>query len=468
MPIASIDPATGETLRTFEPLDGAALEARLARSAAAFRRYRRTSLPERRRWLERAAALLEGEQDALGRIMTLEMGKPIAAARAEAAKCALACRYYVEHGERFLADEPVATDAAASWVRYEPLGPVLAVMPWNFPFWQVVRFAAPSLMAGNTALLKHAANVPQCALALEDVFRRAGFPEDVFQALLVGTDAVAGIIDDPRVAAVTLTGSTRAGRAVGARAGDRLKPSVLELGGSDPFVVLPSADLDAAVRTAVTARTINNGQSCIAAKRFIVHADVWDRFVAGFVERTAALVVGNPLDEATQVGPLATREQRDGVARQVEAAVAAGARLLHGGRTPARPGWYYEPTVLADLPVDAPVYEEEIFGPVALLFRVPDLDAAIALANRTPFGLGASAWTRDPAEQERLVAELEAGMVFVNAMVASDPRLPFGGIKGSGYGRELSLHGLREFVNAKTVWVAGTGAEQADARAAAE
>ena len=468
MPIASIDPATGETLRTFEPLDGAALEARLARSAAAFRRYRRTSLPERRRWLERAAALLEGEQDALGRIMTLEMGKPIAAARAEAAKCALACRYYVEHGERFLADEPVATDAAASWVRYEPLGPVLAVMPWNFPFWQVVRFAAPALMAGNTALLKHAANVPQCALALEDVFRRAGFPEDVFQALLVGTDAVAGIIDDPRVAAVTLTGSTRAGRAVGARAGDRLKPSVLELGGSDPFVVLPSADLDAAVRTAVTARTINNGQSCIAAKRFIVHADVWDRFVAGFVERTAALVVGNPLDEATQVGPLATREQRDGVARQVEAAVAAGARLLHGGRTPARPGWYYEPTVLADLPVDAPVYEEEIFGPVALLFRVPDLDAAIALANRTPFGLGASAWTRDPAEQERLVAGLEAGMVFVNAMVASDPRLPFGGIKGSGYGRELSLHGLREFVNAKTVWVAGTGAEQADARAAAE
>jgi len=468
MPIASIDPATGETLRTFEPLDGAALEARLARSAAAFRRYRRTSLPERRRWLERAAALLEGEQDALGRIMTLEMGKPIAAARAEAAKCALACRYYVEHGERFLADEPVATDAAASWVRYEPLGPVLAVMPWNFPFWQVVRFAAPALMAGNTALLKHAANVPQCALALEDVFRRAGFPEDVFQALLVGTDAVAGIIDDPRVAAVTLTGSTRAGRAVGARAGDRLKPSVLELGGSDPFVVLPSADLDAAVRTAVTARTINNGQSCIAAKRFIVHADVWDRFVAGFVERTAALVVGNPLDEATQVGPLATREQRDGVARQVEAAVAAGARLLHGGRTPARPGWYYEPTVLADLPVDAPVYEEEIFGPVALLFRVPDLDAAIALANRTPFGLGASAWTRDPAEQERLVAELEAGMVFVNAMVASDPRLPFGGIKGSGYGRELSLHGLREFVNAKTVWVAGAGAEQADARAAAE
>jgi succinate-semialdehyde dehydrogenase/glutarate-semialdehyde dehydrogenase len=353
-------------------------------------------------------------------------------------------------------------------VRYEPLGPVLAVMPWNFPFWQVVRFAAPALMAGNTALLKHAANVPQCALALEDLFRRAGFPEDVFQTLLVGTDAVAGIIDDPRVAAVTLTGSTRAGRAVGARAGDRLKPSVLELGGSDPFVVLPSADLAAAVRTAVAARTINNGQSCIAAKRFIVHADVWDRFVEGFVERTAALVVGNPLDEETQVGPLATKEQRDGVARQVEAAVAAGARLLHGGRAPDRPGWYYEPTVLADLPVDAPVYEEEIFGPVALLFRVPDLDAALALANRTPFGLGASVWTRDRAERERCVAELEAGMVFVNAMVASDPRLPFGGIKGSGYGRELALHGLREFVNAKTVWVAAAGAAEADARTAAE
>jgi succinate-semialdehyde dehydrogenase/glutarate-semialdehyde dehydrogenase len=453
MAIASIDPATGETLRSYDALTDDELEAKLRRADRAFRDYRRSSFADRARWLTRAAEILQAEKDALGELMTREMGKPIGAAVAEAEKCARACRYYAENGERFLADEEVQTDATRSWVAYQPLGPVLAIMPWNFPFWQAFRFIAPALMAGNVGLLKHASNVPGCALAIEDVLLRAGFPEGAFQTLLVGSAAVARILDDPRVRAATLTGSTPAGRSVGENAGRNLKKTVLELGGSDPFIVMPSADLDAAARTAVTARTINNGQSCIAAKRFIVHADVYDEFERRFVQGMRALRVGDPMDPATQIGPLATEELRRGVDEQVRRSVEAGARVLTGGSAPDRPGWYYEPTVLADVPEDSPAYHEEIFGPVAALFRVDGVDEAIRLANDTVFGLGSSVWTRDEAEQRRFVEEIEAGMVFVNAMVASDPRLPFGGVKESGYGRELSVSGIREFVNVKAVYV---------------
>ncbi|HEX2094498.1 MAG TPA: NADP-dependent succinic semialdehyde dehydrogenase [Longimicrobiaceae bacterium] len=453
MAIASIDPATGATLRTFEPHTDAELEERLARSASIFREFRRTPFAERARWMTRAAEILEGEKDALGRLMTTEMGKPLKAAVAEVEKCAWACRYYAENAERFLADEEVRTDATRSWIAYQPLGPVLAIMPWNFPFWQVFRFAAPALMAGNPGLLKHASNVPQCALAIEEVLRRAGFPEGAFQTLLVGSDRVERVIDDPRVMAVTLTGSTPAGRSVAAAAGRRIRKTVLELGGSDPFIVMPSADLDEAVQTAVKARTINNGQSCIAAKRFIVHEEVYTEFERGFVEGMRALRVGDPLDESTDIGPLATRSIRDEVHEQVRKSAEAGARVLTGGTIPDRPGWYYEPTVLVEIPEDSPAYREEVFGPVAMLFRVPDADAAIRLANDTVFGLGSSVWTRDEGERRRFVEEIEAGCVFVNAMVASDPRLPFGGVKESGYGRELSAFGIREFVNVKTVYV---------------
>ena len=453
MPIASIDPATGATLRSYDALTEEQLEARLRLADEAFREYRRTPLADRARWLVRAAEILEAEKRQLGELMTREMGKPIGAAVAEAEKCAWACRYYAGNGERFLADEEVETDATRSWISYRPIGPVLAIMPWNFPFWQAFRFIAPALMAGNVGLLKHASNVPGCALAIEDVLRRAGFPEGAFQTLLVGSGAVAGILDDPRVRAATLTGSTPAGRSVGESAGRNLKKTVLELGGSDPFIVMPSADLDAAARTAVTARVINNGQSCIAAKRFIVHAEVYGEFERRFVEGMRALRVGDPMDPATQVGPLATEELRGGVDEQVRRSVEAGARVLTGGRIPDRPGWFYEPTVLADVPRESPAYHEEVFGPVAMLFRVDGIDEAIRIANDTVFGLGSSVWTRDEAERRRFVEEIEAGMVFVNAMVASDPRLPFGGVKESGYGRELSVAGIREFVNAKTVYV---------------
>ena len=456
----SLNPATGEIIAEFEELTDTELESRLARAASAFQRHRRTSFAERAERLERLAGLLESRAEEFGRLMTEEMGKPIAAAVAEARKCALACRYYVEHGERLLADEPVETDARRSFVRYLPLGPVLAVMPWNFPFWQVIRFAAPAVMAGNIALLKHASNVPRCALALEELFLEAGFEEGVFQTLLIGSSRVAGVIDDRRVRAVTLTGSTPAGSAVAERAGKRIKKAVLELGGSDPFVVLPTADLDTAVATAVQARVINNGQSCIAAKRFIVHEAVYDDFVDRFVERMAALRVGDPLDPETQVGPLATREIRDGVAEQVRETMAAGARALIGGEVPDGPGFFYPPTVLVDIPEGTPARDDEIFGPVASVFRVRDLDEAIALANDSPFGLGSSAWTNDPAEQERLIDEIEAGLTFINAMVASDPRLPFGGVKESGFGRELAGFGIQEFVNAKTIWV-GAAADAA-------
>jgi succinate-semialdehyde dehydrogenase/glutarate-semialdehyde dehydrogenase len=453
MAIASVNPATGEVTRTFEPLTDAEIDEKIGRAAAAFRTWRRVPIAERVRPLVRAAEILDAEKDALGRLMATEMGKPWRAGAAEAAKCAWVCRHYAENAARYLADEPVATDAARSFVRYEPLGPVLAVMPWNFPFWQVFRFAAPALAAGNTGLLKHASNVPQCALAIEDILRRAGFPPGAFQALLIGSGAVARVIDDPRVVAATLTGSTPAGAKVAREAGARIKKTVLELGGSDPFVVMPSADVAEAARTAVKARTINNGQSCIAAKRFIVAEAIADEFERLFVAGMAALRVGDPLDDATQVGPLATEEILEGVDDQVRRTVAAGARVLCGGRRLAGRGFYYPPTVLARVPPGSPAFEEEVFGPVAALFRVPDLDSAIRLANATPFGLGACAWTRDAAEQARLVDELEAGIVFVNGMVASDPRLPFGGVKQSGYGRELAAHGIREFVNVKTVWI---------------
>jgi succinate-semialdehyde dehydrogenase/glutarate-semialdehyde dehydrogenase len=452
--IASINPATGETLRTFDSLTAAGIEDKLARADAAYGTYRHTSYADRARWLSAAADILESERDRLGRIMTLEMGKPIGAARAEAAKCALACRYYAEQGERLLADEPVDAGAGHSFIRYQPIGPVLAVMPWNFPFWQVFRFAAPALMAGNVGLLKHASNVPQCALAIEDAIRRAGFPADVFQTLLIGSAEVARVLDDPRVKAASLTGSEPAGAQVASEAGRQIKKTVLELGGSDPFIVMPSADLDRAVRTAAEARTINNGQSCIAAKRFIVDAGIAADFESRFVRAMESFRVGDPMDESTQIGPLATPEILAGLDRQVRRSVEMGARVLTGGRRLDRPGNYYAPTVLVDAPKDSPAYTEELFGPVAVLFRADGIDHAIRLANDTEFGLGAAAWTSDAGEQQRFVNEIEAGMVFINGMVASDPRLPFGGVKRSGYGRELSAWGIREFVNVKTVRVA--------------
>ncbi len=452
--IASINPATGEIIRTFEAATEAEIDAALARADAAWHSYRCTSFAARSGWLTAAAGILASEQDRLGRLMTLEMGKPIAAARAEAAKCALACRYYAEHGERLLADESIEAGPGRAFIRYQPIGAVLAVMPWNFPFWQVFRFAAPALMAGNVGLLKHASNVPQCALAIEDIIRRAGFPADVFQTLLVGSAAVEGILNDPRVKAVTLTGSEPAGIAVAAQAGRQIKKTVLELGGSDPFVVMPSADLDRAIRTAVQARIINNGQSCIAAKRFIVDASIADEFERRFVAGMEALRVGDPMDEATDVGPLATPAILEELESQVSRSIVAGARLLTGGYRLPRPGNFYAPTVLAGVPENAPACREELFGPVAAIFRARNIGDAIRLANDTAFGLGASAWTADPVEQQRFIDEIESGMVFVNGMVASDPRLPFGGVKRSGYGRELSACGLHEFVNIKTVKVA--------------
>ncbi len=451
MAMISKNPATGETLKEFDEIADAELERRLQAAADAFTSFRETSFEQRATWMNRAADILESESRRLGELMTLEMGKPVGQAVAEAKKCAWVCRYYGENAASFLADEPVESNAEASWVKYQPLGPVLAVMPWNFPFWQLFRFAAPGLMAGNVGLLKHASNVPQCALEIEDIFRRAGFPEGAFQTLLIGAGRVEGVLDDPRIKAATLTGSEPAGRAVAQRAGQRIKKTVLELGGSDPFIVMPSADMDAALSTAVKARVQNNGQSCIAAKRFIVHAAIAEVFIERFVRAMEALSVGDPMDDATDVGPLATGAIRDELAEQVDASIAAGAHLLTGGRKLDRPGWFYAPTVLASIPDGAPAAREELFGPVASVFIVQDIDEAIARANDTDFGLGAAAWTGDAGERARFVDGIDAGCVFINSMVASDPRLPFGGIKRSGYGRELSIHGIREFVNIKTV-----------------
>jgi succinate-semialdehyde dehydrogenase / glutarate-semialdehyde dehydrogenase len=459
MAIATTNPTTGEVVKTFDALSEQELDDRLERASVAFRSYRRTSYEQRAGWLRAAADLLEAEADATAELMTLEMGKTVKAAKAEVLKCATACRYYAEHGAAILADQdvdPASVKATRAYVRWQPLGPVLAIMPWNFPLWQAMRFAAPALLAGNVGLLKHSSNVPQTALYMEDVLARAGFPADVFQTLLIGSAEVERVLRDDRVVAATLTGSTPAGKSVAAIAGDELKHTVLELGGSDPFVVMPSADLEQAAKVAAVARCQNNGQSCIAAKRFIVHQDVAEEFERLFADALRALVVGDPTDEATDVGPLATESGRDGVSELVDEAVGKGARVVLGGAAPGGPGWFYPPTLLTDVTKDMGLYYEEVFGPVAVLLRAKDLDEALEIANDTPFGLGSNAWTTDPDEQERFAAELDAGMVFINGMTASYPELPFGGVKESGYGRELADLGIREFCNAKTVWVGGS------------
>ncbi len=460
MAIATINPATGKVIKTFEPLSDGAIANALDLAHETFQTYRLVSFQQRSVWLNAAATILEDNAEEWGQLMTLEMGKPIKGAIAEVKKCALVCRYYAEHGEAFLAHEYAETDASTSFVSYEPLGVILAVMPWNFPFWQVFRFAAPALMAGNVGVLKHASNVPQCALAIASILYQAGFPKGAFQTLLIPASSVAGIIADERVMAATLTGSEAAGASLASTAGKEIKKTVLELGGSDPFIVLESADLDAAASTAVTARMLNNGQSCIAAKRFIVQESVVDTFTQKVVQKFDALNVGDPMLPDTDIGPLATPAIRDEIAQQVDTCLASGARALTGGQpdlltlppsVDARN--FYPPTILADIPPGTPAAQDEFFGPVALLFRVPDLETAIHRANNTPFGLGASAWTQEEAERDRLIRDLKAGAVFINGLVKSDPRLPFGGIKRSGFGRELGKQGIHEFVNIKTVWV---------------
>jgi succinate-semialdehyde dehydrogenase / glutarate-semialdehyde dehydrogenase len=457
MAIATTNPATGEVLKTFEPLSDDDVDAALARTGPAFAALRKTTFAQRTAWMNAAAKILDDEVDATAAMMTTEMGKTLTSAKAEVTKCATACRFFAEHAEAYLAEEPLddpsQVKASRAYTTYQPLGAVLAVMPWNFPLWQAMRFAAPALMAGNVGLLKHASNVPQTALYMQDLFERAGFPVGAFQTLLIGSDKVSAIIADPRVVAVTLTGSEGAGRAVAEVAGRELKKSVLELGGSDPFVVMPSADIAQAAKVATTARCQNNGQSCIAAKRFIVHADVYDAFAEAFVKEMSALTVGDPMDAGTDIGPLATEQGRDEVAEQVADAVRKGATVLCGGTTLEGAGWFYPPTVVADLTPDMEMYDQEVFGPVAGLYKVASYDEAVALANATTFGLGSNAWTTDPDEQGALGADLAAGATFINGMVTSYSQLPFGGIKNSGYGRELSAHGIREFCNVKTIWI---------------
>ncbi|GAA1545867.1 NADP-dependent succinic semialdehyde dehydrogenase [Nocardioides humi] len=457
MAIATTNPATGRVERTFEEHDAAEVERRLQLAEQASWELRRTSYAQRSAWLHAAAGLLEEEAEQTARILTTEMGKTISQARAEVAKCAKGLRFYADHGAAMLADSPLddasVVGAERAWTRYEPLGPVLAVMPWNYPLWQVVRFAAPALMAGNAGLLKHASNVPQAALYLDSLFERSGFPSGAFQTLMIGAARVDGVIRDHRVRAVTLTGSEPAGRSVAAAAGAEVKKVVLELGGADPFIVLPSADLDRAAATAVAARVVNNGQSCIAAKRFIVHQDVYDEFVAAFVKQMGGLRVGDPLDEATDVGPIATEAGRRDLVELVADAIEAGATATVGQTVPGD-GWYYPPTVLEDVTDRMRVYREETFGPVATVLRATDADHALAIANDTSFGLSSSVWTSDQEEADRFIAGLEAGAVFVNGMTISYPELPFGGIKDSGIGRELAAEGIREFCNLKTVWTA--------------
>ena len=453
MPIATINPATGETLKTFEPLTDAQIDRKLQIAAETFSKYRKSSFVERARLMQRAGEILEGKKEKFARVMTTEMGKTFRSAVEEAVKCAWACRFYAENGEAFLADEVVATPATRSYVRYQPLGVVLAVMPWNYPFWQVIRAAAPILTAGNVMLLKHASNVPQCALMIEELFREAGFPEGVFQTLLIGSDKVERILGDSRVAGVTLTGSEGAGVQVAQGAAKKVKKVLLELGGSDPFIVMPSANLEEAVATAVKARISNNGQSCIAAKRFIVAEPIFEEFQRRFVATMAALKVGDPFDEKTELGPLATKDGVTSLHQSVQTTVESGGKLLTGGQRIDGPGNFYAPTVLTHIPKGSPAQCEELFGPVASVFRAKDLDEAIRIANDSRFGLGASAWTNDEKERERLINEIESGMVFINRMVVSDPRLPFGGVKWSGYGRELGTFGIREFTDIKTVWI---------------
>jgi succinate-semialdehyde dehydrogenase / glutarate-semialdehyde dehydrogenase len=454
MVIATVNPATGETIRTFSALTDAEVEIKLRLAQQTFTPYQQTSLEERARSLSKAAEILENDRERLAALATLEMGKTYTSAMAEVEKCALVCRYYAEHGAQFLADIPVSTEGTRSWVRFEPVGIVLAVMPWNFPYWQVFRFAAPALMAGNVGLLKHASNVPQCALAIEEVLQRAGFMPGAFQTLLIQAEKVSNLVADPRVKAVTLTGSEAAGRQVASIAGLHLKKIVLELGGSDPFIVLDSANVEKAVSTAVKARMLNNGQSCIAAKRFIVTEKIAEQFEQAFVAKFQELKIGDPMASAIDLGPLATPQILDDLEKQVQESLQKGATLLTGGhRITTLSGNYYEPTILTDIPKDSPAYAEELFGPVASLFRVGNILEAIQLANDTAFGLASSAWTQVPAEQKILIEQLQAGSVFINGMVKSDPRLPFGGTKNSGYGRELSIQGMHEFVNIKTVWV---------------
>ncbi|WP_337886225.1 NAD-dependent succinate-semialdehyde dehydrogenase [Fischerella thermalis] len=454
MPIATINPATGELLKKFEPHSDAEIAAKLDLAQQAFEHYRQTSFSERSRWLDKAADMLEQEKADLAKLMTLEMGKTYKSAIAEVEKCAWVCRYYAEHAAQFLADTYVETDATKSFVKYQPLGIILAVMPWNFPFWQVFRFAAPALMAGNVGLLKHASNVPQCALAIEEIIQKAGFPTGVFQTLLIPGAKVGDLMSDDRIKAATLTGSEPAGISLAVASAKQIKKTVLELGGSDPFIVLESADLQAAVAVATTARMLNNGQSCIAAKRFILQEAIADQFEKLLLEKYQALKVGDPMEPDTDIGPLATPDILQDLELQVQTCVKAGAKVLIGGQPLAdRPGNFFPPTMITDLSPDSAIAKEEFFGPVALLFRVPDIDEAIKLANATPFGLGASAWTTNSQEQQRFIDEIEAGAVFINGMVKSDPRIPFGGIKRSGYGRELGVQGIHEFVNIKTVWV---------------
>ena len=454
MAIATINPATGELIKTFEPLTDAEIEKKVQKAVCAFKSELKTPFSVRAQRMVKAAEIVERDKEKMAHMMTLEMGKPYKQALAEAVKCKSACYFYAENAEKFMADEVVEVGAKKSFVRYRPIGPVLAVMPWNFPFWQVFRFAAPALMAGNVGLLKHASNVPQCALAIEQIFLEAGFPEGVFQTLLIGSGAVDALLNDPRIMAATLTGSEQAGIQVGIGAAKRIKKVVLELGGSDPFVVMPSADLDAAVTVGVQARVQNNGQSCIAAKRFIVAEPIADEFQRRFVAKMETLKVGDPFDDKTELGPLSTPDAVKDIDADVQKSIQAGAKLLTGGYPIKRPGNFYAPTVLTNIPKNSPAYGEEFFGPVASIFRVKDQDEAIRIANDVRFGLGASIWTNDEHERERFINEIEAGMVFFNKMVASDPRIPFGGVKASGHGRELSAVGMREFLNAKTVWIA--------------
>src|SRR5580700_7664552 len=453
MAISTTNPATGEVLKTFASLTDQQVDAKIQLASETFAKFRALTFAERGRMMLRAAEILEQEKNGLAHLMTLEMGKTLRSAVDEAVKCAWACRYYAENAERFLADEVVETPASRSFIRYQPMGVVLVIMPWNYPFWQAFRFIAPGLMAGNVGLLKHASNVPQCAMKIEELLLSAGVPEGVFQTLLVGSGSVDRILDDPRIAAATLTGSEGAGVKVGTGAAQRIKKVVLELGGSDPFIVMPSANLEEAVKVGIKARVANNGQSCIAAKRFIVHEEIADKFQSAFVAQMESLNVGDPFDEKTDVGPLANAEAVISLDADVRSSVKAGAKVLTGGKPADRPGSFYLPTVLTDIPKDSAAYKEELFGPVASIFRVKNIDEAIHVANDSRFGLGASAWTNDKSEQERFISEIEAGMVFINQMVFSDPRVPFGGVKRSGVGRELSTYGIREFTNVKTVWV---------------